>query len=432
MFKEYVGARYVPKLMGEWNKDLPYEPLSVVTYMGASYTSKIPVPAGIEIGNTTYWVCTGNYNAQIADYHDSTIRLTERYTEVSNSLASAQEDITSLESRMANEEQFSIKSGHGITILIGDSYLEGWTPERTVKSWGQFYADISGETINESLFIFYQGGAGFVNAVDNITFNTLLANAISDSRINNADVSKIIVVGGVNDAESDPLNALQNFMKSVKDNFVNATVYIGYNGAGATNRCSVYEKMYMLSRYERYSYLGYVYLDNIIASIQKKSLFSESDKFHLNENGQRAFAGAIYTSVHGGRISFDHENEFHNSNKLIVSASSDVITFYMYTLTTIPITESNSTCDGKSKNASIQFDSDIIWGRGYLIDSFPAAVKYKSGKFKECNVNFVITENEIEFRVILLNSDGTNWENTSNLAEILPNKHTFSMRYYLA
>lgn len=66
--RQYVGARYVPKIMGEWNKTLQYEALSIVTYMGNSFTSKIPVPPNIEIDNTNYWVNTGNYNAQVEGY----------------------------------------------------------------------------------------------------------------------------------------------------------------------------------------------------------------------------------------------------------------------------------------------------------------------------------------------------------------------------
>ena len=69
--RQYVGARYVPKIMGEWNKALQYEALSVVTYMGNSFTSKVPVPANsIDINNTDYWVNTGNYNAQVESYRE--------------------------------------------------------------------------------------------------------------------------------------------------------------------------------------------------------------------------------------------------------------------------------------------------------------------------------------------------------------------------
>ena len=66
--RQYVGARYVPKIMGEWDKALQYEALSVVTYMGNSFTSKVPVPVNVDITNESYWVNTGNYNAQIDEY----------------------------------------------------------------------------------------------------------------------------------------------------------------------------------------------------------------------------------------------------------------------------------------------------------------------------------------------------------------------------
>lgn len=77
--RQYVGARYVPKMMGEWNKALQYEALSVVTYMGNSFTSKVPVPANVEINNTDYWVSTGNYNAQVENYRNITEELYNKY-----------------------------------------------------------------------------------------------------------------------------------------------------------------------------------------------------------------------------------------------------------------------------------------------------------------------------------------------------------------
>lgn len=66
--REYIGARYVPILMGDWDNTRTYEPLSVVMYQGNSYTSRQFVPAGIAITNTVYWAATGNYNAQVESY----------------------------------------------------------------------------------------------------------------------------------------------------------------------------------------------------------------------------------------------------------------------------------------------------------------------------------------------------------------------------
>lgn len=66
----YIGARYVPKIVGEWSADVAYEPLTVVLYQGTSYTSITYVPKGIIPGDNTqqYWALTGNYNAQVEMY----------------------------------------------------------------------------------------------------------------------------------------------------------------------------------------------------------------------------------------------------------------------------------------------------------------------------------------------------------------------------
>lgn len=68
--RQYVGARYVPKFADpvEWDNIRQYEALTIVTHLGNSFTSKKPVPAGTDIGNTEYWANTGNYNAQVQEY----------------------------------------------------------------------------------------------------------------------------------------------------------------------------------------------------------------------------------------------------------------------------------------------------------------------------------------------------------------------------
>lgn len=74
--RQYIGARYVPKFFDNgtgsaaWISGVEYEPLTIVTYLGNSYTSKKPVPANIgnPASNGEYWVATGNYNAQVEIY----------------------------------------------------------------------------------------------------------------------------------------------------------------------------------------------------------------------------------------------------------------------------------------------------------------------------------------------------------------------------
>lgn len=67
---QYIGTRYVPVFADpvEWDSTRQYEPLTIVTHQGASYTSRQYVPAGIEITNESYWVLSADYNAQVEAY----------------------------------------------------------------------------------------------------------------------------------------------------------------------------------------------------------------------------------------------------------------------------------------------------------------------------------------------------------------------------
>lgn len=73
---QYVGSRYVPLFADpiDWSDQNTYEPLTIVLYQGASYTSKQAVPKGISIDNEDFWAITGNYNAQVEQYRQDVFR----------------------------------------------------------------------------------------------------------------------------------------------------------------------------------------------------------------------------------------------------------------------------------------------------------------------------------------------------------------------
>lgn len=76
-----IGPRIIlgPTLASpvEWSNTKEYEPLTVVTYEGNSYTSRKFVPKGIDITNEMYWTLTSNYNAQVEQYRRETMQLAE-------------------------------------------------------------------------------------------------------------------------------------------------------------------------------------------------------------------------------------------------------------------------------------------------------------------------------------------------------------------
>ena len=77
----YVGYRYVPKIMGDWDNTQIYEPLSIVQYQGNSFTSRQYVPSGVELTNEEYWVSTGNYNAQVEQYRQEVLAFDNRISD---------------------------------------------------------------------------------------------------------------------------------------------------------------------------------------------------------------------------------------------------------------------------------------------------------------------------------------------------------------
>lgn len=87
----YVGARYIPRIMGEYNNETAYEALDIVTSGGVGYISRQPVPAGTAVTNKTYWAMWGSGNAAI----DS---LTQR-------VATNENDISALETGLKQTNQ---------------------------------------------------------------------------------------------------------------------------------------------------------------------------------------------------------------------------------------------------------------------------------------------------------------------------------------
>lgn len=94
---QYIGARYVPILADplEWDNTRSYEPLTIVTYQGDSYTSRQYVPVGMSISNESYWAQTGNYDGQVEAYRQETQRVSDALSSVESTAGTAASDAES-------------------------------------------------------------------------------------------------------------------------------------------------------------------------------------------------------------------------------------------------------------------------------------------------------------------------------------------------
>ena len=113
----YVGARYIPRIMGEYNNETAYEALDIVTSGGVGYISRQPVPAGTAVTNKTYWAMWGSGNAAI----DS---LTQRVTTNEN-------DISTLETGLQQTNQNLQTTNQNLENLVIP-----WEPASTLKGDG--------------------------------------------------------------------------------------------------------------------------------------------------------------------------------------------------------------------------------------------------------------------------------------------------------
>ena len=141
--RQYVGARYVPKIMGEWNKALQYEALSIVTHLGNSFTSKVPVPVNIDITNTDYWVNTGNYNAQVEAYRKDSLEAKQLANNTNADLQTFKKNQTSTNNEFNNKIDLTTSALNGLKNVV----FNGDTPNviTVAKSGGRFH------TINEAI-----------------------------------------------------------------------------------------------------------------------------------------------------------------------------------------------------------------------------------------------------------------------------------------
>lgn len=170
MARQYIGARYVPIIFdnagsSDWVSGIAYEPLTIVTYLNNSFTSKKTVPSNIgdPASNPDYWVNTGNYNAQVATY---------------------QQEVQDLKDLVQKRE----------IVVIGDSYAAGYGGSNGAAYYLNNIKDPSWNIYDGSY-----GGTGF--ATPGQTFDDLLTNVIGT--IPDTDlVTDVFILGGYNDAKA--------------------------------------------------------------------------------------------------------------------------------------------------------------------------------------------------------------------------------------
>ena len=215
---QYIGARYVPKFYensdntSEWRSGVSYEPLTIVTYNGNSYTSKKPVPA--EIGNPSdnpsYWASTGIYNEQVEMLRREVGELSEDMTELSGDVTEVSNKLDSRELNLASKKKI---------IFVADSFGTFTNPS---------FIEYAAQYLGCEYYKVAAPSYGFL-ASNNLTYENLLRANLPEDRESFTDM---LVVGGNNDLAHDAAQlrtAINSFVAYAKEQFPNAKIHIGYN-----------------------------------------------------------------------------------------------------------------------------------------------------------------------------------------------------------
>lgn len=330
--RQYVGARYVPKFATpvEWSASRQYEALEIVTHMNASYTSKKPVPTGVDINNTEYWTITGNYNAQVEQYRQETEQVASQVDTLSTSVSNLSNSVSSLNASIGvinnsltdvQNDVANVQSEIGIPYSLKNKKVVLFGDSLNRSGWGAQLNAILGCNGD----IVYNGSAGFVRAGTESpyagkNFGQMLAQyAEGISEAVRATYAAFIIAGGINDYEQSTSNvrtAATQFVSSVKNYFPNAKIYYFPNPTFTPYVQSVWDNLKAICEsFEEggcatYFDFAYVCYDN--------PTWDSGDGVHLNPGGYKKYAGCMASGICGGSVSSPSVAAISPSSKITI------------------------------------------------------------------------------------------------------------------
>ena len=367
---QYIGARYVPKIYdnpddntNNWKQGVEYEPLTMVSYAGGSYTSKVPVPASAAnpADAPQYWAYMGSSSGQITtntnnisriqhaianateagnicttaraegDYVwiDGTlyrctaaIAVNDAYVEginispitdmataldaiqeISGDVSDIQDDILSINSSLntlgGKISDLETELSDPYTLCIGDSYAEGYDPAGNNRGWPAYLFDLG--VRGEAI---YAGGSGFSLATSDARSPMYLIQHAS-LQVEDSEVGRIIICEGYNDLtqSSNISTNLINFINYCKSRFVNAKIFVGMCGYAWThNENNIYGAQITdtaRAYYRATNLTSAVFMPQVVGVLLGCNGMSTSDYKHANETGNKNIAAAIWAALHG-------------------------------------------------------------------------------------------------------------------------------------
>ena len=315
-------------------------------------------------------------------------------------------------------------------VIIGDSYLEGYTPDGHVESFGIKLQKMMNKS-DEDWVMAYKGGVGFINKVDNKDFSTLTQEAYNKCT-SPETISHVIYAGGYNDSNNNS-EAIQKAVKSCYDKmhslFPNAVMYladIACNFKDESVLWHLHDNVLHAFNYASGSNMKITSLGYIGNCLHERNMMA-SDGYHPNDWGQAVIALALSYKLRGGEYQpvgrFVDFTSTYSQPSVSVSTVTGKEFFDKETLTLvfhrINFTTQPSIPTEKAWVVGKTSDLQYVRNTYHFMASIQTTgiVAYNGGaNFRTCSMSIGIQEGGFLFvRLHTLNKEDTNYEVLNNI-----------------
>lgn len=287
-YEEFTALNTI-NLGGPWDITKQYSKWTIVTTSsGDGYISIQPVPAGIQINNSDYWM-------KLYEFVTALGALTSRVDNLENTVSSQGLAITALQSALApipDKVESLIKEDweNRSVLFVGDSYLDGWNGSTNVKTYSDYMNDYLhyGHYYKAS-----QGGAGFGTSVGAHYLTRLQSWVATQTTAVLNGITDVYVMGGYNDKDSTLTDIIEGSyginqtVSYIRTQMPNAKITIGFLGRALyTPVAMTFAKMQNTVKAYRMGSIkaGVHYLEGSELCLHDYTLFS-SDNIHPTSVG---------------------------------------------------------------------------------------------------------------------------------------------------
>lgn len=322
-------------------------------------------------------------------------------------------------------------------VLIGDSYLEGYTPDGTVNSWGYYFKQYLGLN-NSQVTTSYQGGASFAGSNP---FSTLVSNLQTDE-----DVTDVIVGGGYNDRtfnRTQILTGMTTFKNACNQRFPNAKIYVAMIGWTSASD-QLYNLYATANNYQNdASKIGMGFMSGTQYSLHDYFSMFSSDGIHPNQTGQETIAKNLVNAYLNGNATVFH---FYKTSTFTPSGSctgmnsgsssiasqinNGLVTFSCQGVLDFAISLSSYTANGKNDIEVGTISAGFVVGNNFKTVTIPINMivhDTTSGKYRKETGILIIRSGKIYLSFADVNDTGSNYLSLTNINQIqvTPFSHCF-------